>query len=73
MTTFKVGDVVRAKTAEDLRYLNSWSNLTIDFGTNLVVKKVGLECLYFDEVDVGAFPHRFVQAFPADKSLEDYL
>ena len=73
MTTFKVGDVVRAKTAEDLRYLNACSNFTIDFDTNLVVKKVGLECLYFDGIDVGAFPHRFVKAFPPDKSLEDYL
>lgn len=73
MTIFKVGDVVRAASKEDLRYLNAWSNFRVTFETRLVVKKVGMDCLYFDGVAVGAYPHRFVPALPLDRPLEDYM
>lgn len=73
MTTFKAGDVVRAKSEEDLRYLNAWSNIRIGFDTDLVVQRVGKDCLYFKEVYVGAYPWRFVPAIITDRPLESYL
>ena len=73
MTTFKVGDVVRAASEVDLKYLNAWSNFRITFETRLFVKKVSNDCLYFDGVAVGGHFHRFVPDIPLDRPLEDYL